>query len=128
MHILTKKNGDLRKKRYVGFFMAGLMTLAGVGTAFAYWTIGGSGTGNGTTAAPSSVTVVQTRRGRLYPGDSVALAGDFNNPNSGKVYVTAVTALVASFSSVAVNAGLPACTQADFTISGTSNRRARSRR
>jgi hypothetical protein len=122
MHILTKKNGELRKKRYVGFFMAGLMTLAGVGTAFAYWTIGGSGSGNGSTAAPSSVTVVQTTTvAELYPGDTIALSGDFNNPNPGKVYITSVTASVATFTSSAVNSALPPCTQADFTISGTSN-------
>jgi len=121
VHILTKKNGDPRKKRYLGFFMAGLMTLAGVGTAFAYWTIGGSGSGNGTTTAPSSVTVVQTSTvAGLYPGDTVALSGDFNNPNAGKVYITSVTAVVATFTSSAVNSSLPPCTQADFSITGTS--------
>jgi hypothetical protein len=122
VHILTKKNGERRKKRFVGFFMAGLMTLLGVGSAFAYWTISGSGSGNGTTTAPSTVTVVQTSTvAGLYPGDTIALSGDFNNPNAGKVYITAVTATVGSFTSSAVNPALPPCTQDDFAITGTSN-------
>jgi hypothetical protein len=97
------------------------MTLLGVGTAFAYWTISGSGSGTGSTTAPSSVTVVQTSTDAgLYPGDTIALSGDFNNPNAGKVYVTSVTATVGTFTSSAVNPALPPCTQADFTITGTS--------
>ena len=56
----------------------------------------------------------------LYPGGSVALSGDFNNPNSGSAYVSGVTAAVHAFSSQS-DAGKPACTQADFSITGTSN-------
>jgi hypothetical protein len=124
MHILTKKNGERRNKKFAGFFVAGFMVLAGVGTAAAYWTIGGSGTGNGgSTSAPSSVTVVQTSTGIITaPGGSVALSGDFNNPNSGATYVTSVTAVVSpSFTSSVVSGSLPACTAADFTITGTSS-------
>jgi hypothetical protein len=120
MSLFKRNDGSPRKKRVLGVIVAGLVTLAGAGTAFAYWTEGGSGTGNATTTAPSSVTVVQTTSvTNMYPGDTVALAGDFNNPNPGKVYVTSVTATIGTFSAQA-NSALPACTQGDFTITGTS--------
>jgi hypothetical protein len=50
----------------------------------------------------------------------VALSGNFTNPNSGSVYITAVTATVTAFSVQADNSK-PPCTQADFSISGTAN-------
>jgi len=120
MHILTNQEGERRKKWFLAIFLAGFMTLAGVGAAFAYWTTSGTGSGNATSGSPSAVTVVQTSTiTGLYPGDTVALSGDFNNPNPGKVYITAVTASIGTFSSQ-TNSGLPACTQADFSITGTS--------
>jgi len=89
--------------------------------AYAYWTIGGTGTGTAATASGSNITVVQTSSASgLYPGGSVSLSGDFNNPNPGPVYVTAVTATVHAFSSQ-TDTNKPACTDADFTITGTSN-------
>jgi hypothetical protein len=122
MSLMTKKNGERRKKRFAGIFLATFVMLAGAGTAFAYWTISGSGTGTGTTGSPSTVTVVQTSTNVITSaGGSVALAGDFNNPNSGKVYVTSVTATVGVFSSTAAFPSDPPCTAADFTITGTSN-------
>jgi len=106
MSLMTKKNGERRKKRFAGIFLATFVMLAGAGTAFAYWTISGSGTGTGTTGSPSTVTVVQTSTNVITSaGGSVALAGDFNNPNSGKVYVTSVTATVGVFSSTGVPVG-----------------------
>jgi hypothetical protein len=121
MHIMTNRHGERRNKKFAAFTLAGLLTFAGVGTAFAYWTISGTGSGSANTTSPSTVTVVQTSTSTITAaGGSAALSGNFNNPNSGKVYVTAVTASVNTFSSQ-VNTGLPACTQADFTITGTSN-------
>ncbi|HWE68061.1 MAG TPA: hypothetical protein VG298_15575, partial [Acidimicrobiales bacterium] len=123
MHILTKKNGERRKKRFAAIGMATFVTLAGAGAAFAYWTTSGTGTGNGgATSAPTPVTVVQTSTGLITaPGGSVALSGDFINLNSGKTYVTSVTAIVdPTFSSSVVDGSLPPCTAGDFTITGTS--------
>jgi hypothetical protein len=89
--------------------------------AYAYWTITGSGAGTAGTGTPVAVVVNQTSSATgLYPGGSVALSGNFNNPNSGAVYVASVTATVQTFSSQADNAK-PACTQADFTVTGSSN-------
>ena len=93
----------------------------GAGAAYAYWTTGGSGTGTAGTGTAASVAVIQTSSAAgLYPGGSVALSGNFNNPNSGSAYVSGVTASVHAFS-VQSDAGKPACTEADFSVTGTSN-------
>ena len=74
-------------------------SLAISGIAFAYWTTTGSGTGSATTGTAASVVVKQTGTPTgLYPGGSSALSGTFDNPNSGAVFVTAVTASVTPFS------------------------------
>ena len=97
-----------------------LVALSVAGIASAYWTTGGSGSGSATAGTTVSVTVVQTATATgLYPGGSAALSGNFNNTNPGKVYVTAVTAAVTAFS-LQANPAKPACTQADFSITGTA--------
>lgn len=111
-----------RKKRFVRKLVivgiVGLFALGGL--AFAFWTGGGSGSGSGSTGSPSALTVNQTTTNTgLYPGGSSALSGNFTNPNGGKVYIAAVTASITSFSVQADNTK-PACTQADFSISGTA--------
>jgi hypothetical protein len=122
MSIMKKKDGSPRRKRFAAIGLATFVTLAGAGAAFAYWTTTGTGAGTGTTSAPAAVTVVQTSANVITaPGGSVALSGDFNNPNSGPTYITHVTATVGVFSSVAAFPSDPPCTAADFTITGTSN-------
>jgi hypothetical protein len=99
--------------------LLGFLSLGGV--ALAFWTAGGTGSGSVATSAGTSVVVHQTSTATgLYPGDSIALSGNFDNPNSGSVTVTAVTATIATFSSQ-TDSTKPACTQADFSITGTSN-------
>ena len=108
-----------RKLVLIGAILA--LVTVGVGAAYAYWTTGGSGTGTAGTGTTVAVTVVQTSSAAgLYPGGSVALSGNFNNPNSGAVYVTGVTAAVHAFSTQP-DGTKPACTAADFSITGTSN-------
>ena len=109
-------------RRSYKVLVAGLAIAATTsGAAFAYWTITGSGAGAATTGTGSNVAVIQTSSATgLYPGGSIALSGNFNNPNPGAVYVTAVTAAVHAFSTQPDGAK-PACTQADFSITGTSN-------
>jgi hypothetical protein len=124
MRILKRADGEPRKKRFAVIGFTTFAVLAGAGAAFAYWTSSGTGTGSGgATSAPSAVTVLQTSTGTIMaPGGSVALSGDFNNPNSGPTYVTSVTAVVdPAFTSSVVSGSLPACTAGDFTITGTSN-------
>ena len=94
--------------------------LGGGGVAFAYWTTTGAGTGAATTGTSTPVVVTQTATAtNLYPGTSVALSGKFDNVSTAAQYVTAVTASVDTFS-IQTDVGKPACTQADFTITGTS--------
>jgi hypothetical protein len=94
--------------------------VATAGVAFAYWSATGSGSGSAATGTTSGLTVVQTSSPTgLYPGGTVALSGNFDNPNSGKVYIAAVTATVTPFS-VRPDLTKPACTEADFTISGSA--------
>ncbi len=97
-----------------------LVALSVAGIASAYWTTGGSGSGSATEGTTVSVTVTQTVSPTgLYPGGSAALSGKFNNTNPGSVRIAAVTAAVTAFSSQ-TDATKPACTQADFTITGTA--------
>jgi hypothetical protein len=96
--------------------VATTVALAGTGAAFAFWATGGSGVAGAT----SGVIVNQTSIARLDPSAGAALSGNFDNPGKGPVDITAVTAVVGAFRAQAISS-LPACTQADFTITGTSN-------
>jgi hypothetical protein len=102
--------------------VAVIAVLAIGGVAFAYWTLGGSGSGNTTAGTGSTITVNQTGTPTgLFPGGpAAALAGTFTNPNPGSVNITSVTAAVRAFTSHLVDAAKPDCTQADFAIGGTS--------
>jgi hypothetical protein len=103
------------KKKKVALVAAALVLTGG--TAFAYWTAGGSGTGTAATGTNSPVVVKQTSviaAGALYPGGSaVALAGNFNNANSGPTYVTQVSVVIDPAWTVGTT--LP-CTASDFTL------------
>ena len=109
---------QLSRKAMVVVAVVAFVATAGV--AFAYWSATGSGSGSADTGTTSGLTVKQTASPTgLYPGGAVALSGNFDNTNPGKVYITAVTATVTPFS-VRPDTGKPACTQADFTISGSA--------
>src|SRR4051812_1812066 len=94
------------------------------GLAFAFWTAGGTGSGTGSTGAGATggITVNQTSTvSGLTPGATgSALSGDFKNSNTQSVHVSSVTAVVHTFSSQ-TDALKPACTQADYEITGTSS-------
>lgn len=109
------------RKKVVVF--AGIAAIGlGGGVALAYWTTGGSGSGSAATGTTSNIVVNQTGSAitGMYPGATAALSGNFTNTiNPGSVYITAVTANVTTFSAQA-DATKPACTQADFTITGTA--------
>ena len=97
------------------------LLVVGGGAAYAYWTVGGSGTGTAATGTTSDITVVQTADvSGLAPGAAaVPLKGTFTNPNSGSVYVSTVTV---SIDQVIEAAGVPAggCTAADYTLSNST--------
>jgi hypothetical protein len=108
----------IKKRRLIPVMIALLAVIAVSGVAYAYWTSGGSGGGDAKAGTPSSLTVNQTNAditGGLYPGGPAqALSGDFDNPNAYSVYVTSVTATVASVTPAA-------CDKANFVVGGTSN-------
>ena len=110
--------GKKKSKLIVG---TATVALVGGGVAFAYWTTGGSGTGSATTGTSVAITAVQTSTvSGMRPGDSAqALAGTFNNPNSGPVYVATVTA---SIDSVVKDAGAAAgtCDASDYTLANAT--------
>jgi len=90
--------------------------LAIVAGAYAYWTATGSGAGAATTADPGAqtVTVNQTSTSNgLYPGGSVALSGNFDNPAANAVHVGNVTATVTGTNKVGCNAS-------DYSVGGTA--------
>jgi hypothetical protein len=106
-----------------GLLLVGIVaTLAVAGVALAFWTGGGSGSGSGAAAgAQSGLTANQTTTlSAMYPGDSAqTISGDFDNPNSGPIYVSSVTV---SINSVTKAAGAPAgtCDATDFTLASTT--------
>jgi hypothetical protein len=107
----------LTKKRLAG--VTAVVAVAVAGLAIAFWTAGGSGTGTGSTGTVTSgITVTQTSTvSGLTPGTGSALAGKFKNSNTSAVNVSSVTATVDAFSTQ-TDAAKPACTQADYEITG----------
>lgn len=91
--------------------------------AYAFWTTGGAGTGSVKTGDVVNLVVNQTSTIEgLYPGGPVqTLSGNFNNPNAGKVFISSVTATLASVDQTNPNANKPACTVNDFALAGTAN-------
>jgi hypothetical protein len=99
--------------------VAVIAAMASIG-AYAYWTASGSGSGSASTGTSVGITVNQTSPSSgLYPGGSVALSGNFTNTNASPVYVTSVSATIDPFS-LQGDPLKPACTQADFSISGSA--------
>jgi hypothetical protein len=106
----------LNKKTKIAIVTAALVF--GVsGTAFAYWTQLGAGTGSAGTGTTVAVVVRQTSTiTGLYPGGAaVPLAGNFDNPNTAAVTVGLVTGTVTTTS-------LPAtCLASWYAITGTGS-------
>lgn len=107
MNRVTKKTAGL-------LIAAAALVLVG-GAVFAYWTNTGTGTGSTTTGTNGAITIVQTDSSvALVPGGpSSTVSGTFDNPNTGPVHVTSVTATLAS---VTGSVGTPACTVADYQL------------
>jgi hypothetical protein len=109
---------QFKKRRLLPAVLAIVVLVVGSGVAYAFWTAGGSGTGSASAGTVSSLTVNQTNAAitGMYPGQAAqALSGNFDNPNPGPIYVTAVTATV---SSVDVISGT--CANNNFVVAGTA--------
>jgi len=108
-------------KKTTAVLAAGIL-VASAGGAYAYWTQSGSGTGSAGTGTTTAITVNQTTTpSGMYPGSAAqSLAGNFDNPNSGAVQISSVTAVVSSVTGGGTDTLKPACTTADYAIGGTS--------
>jgi hypothetical protein len=109
-----------KKKPVKATVLAVVALLVVAGAAYAYWTAGGSGSGSADTGTTQPLTVNQTSTVTdLAPGSGTqALSGNFNNPNSGPVYVTTVSAAVTGVND-ADGVPIVGCSAADYTIAGT---------
>ena len=107
-----------RKRSAIGVVAVILLLSAG---AYAYWTIGGSGTGSAATGDVAAITVNQnTVLDAMYPGDSPqTISGDFTNGNDGPVYVGTVTVSIASVTK-APGAVAGTCDSTDYTLAGAA--------
>lgn len=85
--------------------------------AYAFWTAGGSGSGSAATGTSVALTANQTSvLTPMYPGDTAqTLSGNFDNPNSGPVYVGTVTVSIASVTKAAAAAS-GTCDASDYTL------------
>jgi hypothetical protein len=104
----------ITKKKVVTLVAAALL-VGGASAAYAYWTAGGTGDGSATTGTSSAITVNQTSPiNGLSPGSGPqSLSGDFDNSNSGAVFVTSVSVTVSSTDSAG-------CGPTDYTIGGAA--------
>jgi hypothetical protein len=93
--------------------------LAGAGAAYAFWTASGSGSGSAATGTNSPITAVQTSTvAAMAPGvPAQSLNGTFTNTNDGPVFVTSVTASIASVVK-APGAAAGTCDASDYTLTG----------
>lgn len=107
-----------RTRSAIGIVAAILLLSAG---AYAYWTIGGSGTGSATTGDVAAITVNQnTVLTDMYPGDTAqTISGDFTNANDGPVYVGTVTVSISSVT-LATGAAAGTCDASDYTLANAA--------
>jgi hypothetical protein len=112
----------LKLTRRRGLLLGAVLTLAVSGAALAFWTGGGSGSGAGAAAGAQTPLVANqsTALAAMYPGDSTqSISGNFDNPNSGPIYVSTVTVSIGSVTK-AVGAPAGTCDATDFTLAGTA--------
>ena len=105
------------RKKKVALAAVALVAVTG-GGALAYWTSGGSGQGQATTANVRNVVTVKqdALMSGPYPGGpAIPISGYFMSPNDMAVRASSMSATIAPFSSQA-DGTKPACTQADYLL------------
>ena len=115
MHLFSSN----RKRSVVG---AVALVLVVAAAAAAYWSAGGAGDGTATTGTSAALIVNQTTVvSPMYPGDSAqTLNGTFDNANDGPIYVTSVTASIASVTLADGTTLATGCDASDFTLAGAT--------
>lgn len=108
----------ITKKKYLVAGVAALIIAGTAGTAFAYWTTSGHGTGSATTGTSSDfvVTTDAATGSPLTPGGPTqTVAFHVNNPNSGVQHLNAVAVTVAKSDGTAWTA-VAGCSALDYTV------------
>ena len=108
-------------KKKVGFVTLATVAVS-TSLAYAYWTGSGSGTGTAATATGNQSLVVKQTSApvNMGPGDSAqTLSGNFDNPNTGPVWVTSVTASISGVTKAA-NAPVGTCDATDYTLAAAT--------
>jgi len=102
------------KKKTLAFAVAGGLTVATAGGAYAYWTTTGSGTGSATTRAGATVfTVAGGVANAMYPGDSAQTGtATVTNTGSENYKVQSLKAYLTT--------DKPGCTGADYLLNGAA--------
>ncbi|MDT0168088.1 hypothetical protein [Pseudarthrobacter sp. BRE9] len=101
--------------------LAGLLVTAGAGTAYAYWTAGGTGSGSAAAGTMQTVTVDalvagDNPRTALIPGGSADVVLRLTNPNPYAVQVYSITAN----GPATADAAHPGCTTTGVSFTGTT--------
>ena len=107
-----------KTKKGKALVVAGVITVATAGGAYAYWSSLGTGTGAASTGASSAfvVTTDAATGGPLTPGGPTqTVAFHVQNSNSGVQRLSAVAVTVAASNGTAWTA-IPGCSAADYTI------------
>lgn len=103
----------LNKKVAAGV-AAAVIVAAGAGTAYAYWTTNGSGTGQATNASANGTIVLHASFANgLTPGSTEAITYTADNTGTSSLHVTDVTPTVV-IDTAHATAG---CSAADFVVS-----------
>jgi hypothetical protein len=110
-----------RSRRTVTLLVAGGLTLAGTGVAFAYWTAQGTGTGAATTGTVVAFAITSTTAtgGPLSPGGPAqAVAFTVTNPGTGVQQLSDINVRIAENGGGVWN-DKPGCSLADYTVAIT---------
>jgi hypothetical protein len=118
----TKRSVSERRRSRRRAMIVVVPTLAGVfiaGTAFAYWTTSGSGTGTTTSGTGQSVTVTQTGTvpSGLAPGGAdQGVSFKITNPKASPQRIASVQISVASVVKTSDGTAAVGCSASDFNI------------
>jgi hypothetical protein len=112
-----------RSRRTVTLLVAGGLTLAGTGVAFAYWTAQGTGTGTATTGESTAFVIEGgTSANPLFPGGPAELVPfTVTNPGDASQVLSTIsvyvgTAVDDTWSTEAAGGDTDGCHRADFTV------------
>lgn len=106
------------KKKTAAIAVAGVLTVATAGGAYAYWSTTGSGTGSATAASANGTVVLHASYANgLTPGASEPVTYTADNTGTSSLRVSTITPTV----SIDADHVAGGCDVADFTIGATTS-------